>query len=358
MNWKTKFKHSPPTLKPNKRKLKMNTLTFNEVNIDEFNKIYNYCKKHYTCVKCTQSKGITTNIKYRFKERYTVICMNQSYELVVNCLEGDYRFVLKNQPHVLNTIKGRKAALEIYKQADKYGIDMNKYKSDNGSDIKKQINSPHIKFMLPERFIGKPIHNVHHLDLNSAYASEIIKKYPEFKDMYNDIYNKRKDDNGYFKHVLTNSIGAFQSEYCPDYKTRHKSTPYLFSELSKTAVNGTRATIEKLLIKMRKKGCVPILTNTDGIWYTGPLYHDSDEGIGLCQWKNDHKNCDFIIKGTGAYQYVENGKCVSVVKGLSNLDILHERTDWEFGEIINNELEVEKYRFTEEEGVTKVWVKV
>ena len=352
--WHEKYKHTLPTLKPNKKLLKLNSLYLNDIDVEEFNKIYLYCKNHYTEVKSTQSKGISNKVKYRFKERFTVINGNQCFELIINCLEGDYRFILKNKPGKENTIKGRKACLEIYKKCDEYNIDFSRY-AQGGESVKKEINPPHIQFLLNERFLGIPLHNVHHIDLNSAYASKIVEAYPELRPMYTELYNKRKEKNGYYKHVLTNSIGCWQSEYCLDYKARHRAKPYQFANLSKIAINETRREIESLIEELKKKGRTPVLTNTDGIWYIGEIYHSKKEGLDLGQYKHDHTNCELLVKSKGAYQYLEEGKCYSVVRGTSNLDILHEREDWEFGEIMNKDLKVEKYKFDKNRGVIKIW---
>ena len=357
-SWQEKYKHTLPTLKPNKKYLKLNSLYLNDVDVEEFNKIYKYCKKHFFEVPQTKSRGISTKTKYRFKERYTIINGNQTFELVINCLEGDYRFVLKNKPNRENTIKGRKACQEIYKKADEYGIDFSKY-AQGSAKTKEEILPPHIKFMLPERLLGKVLDNCHHLDLNAAYASKIAQEYPELKPMYEDIFSHRKENDGYYKHVLTNSIGCWQSEYCVDYNSRHKSAPYKYANLSKIAINGTRHEIERPCKDLKKAGRTPVLSNTDGIWYMGPIYHTQEEGWELGQWKNDHKYCKLLVRSKGAYQYLDyEGVCHSVVRGTSNLDILHERDDWKFGEIMNQDLSVEKYKFDKSKGVVKVWVKV
>ena len=213
--------------------------------------------------------------------------------------------------------------------------------------------------MINPRFLGKKLDCVHHLDLNSAYASKIVEEYPELKPMYDDLYHNRKENNGYYKHVLTNSIGCWQSEFCVDYKSRHKSSPYAFANLSKIAVNGTRQEIEKLVKALKRSGRIPILSNTDGIWYEGPVYHTKQEGSELGQYKNDHTYCQLLVRSKGAYQYLDkDGICHSVVRGTSNLDILHEREDWKFGEIMNQDLSVEKYKFDKDKGVVKVWVRV
>lgn len=354
--WKNKYKHTEYCLRPNKKKLKLNTLHFEDVDVEEFNKIYRYCKHYYVKVPCTRSKGLCNEAKWRFSERFTIIPGNQVFELIIICLEGCYRFVLKNRPSAENTIRGTQACREIYSKADEYNIDFSRY-AQGSKGTKDSILSPHIEFLLPERFLGDVFEECNHLDLNSAYASMIVEQYPELKEMYDDLYSHRKDNDGYYKHVLTNSIGAWQSEYCVDYESRRNSKPYQFANLSKIAINGTRRCIEMMLTKLRAAGRMPILTNTDGIWYKGKPFHGKGEGNQLGQWKNDHVNCKLLVKSKGAYQYLENGKCHSVVRGTSNLDLLEDREDWEFGDIMAQDITVAKYKLTEE-GVKKVWVSV
>ena len=350
----TKYKHIEYCLKPNKTKIPINHFTFEQV--DEFNSIYQYVKNHYMLVKYTKSHGISINHRERLFERYFVIEGNQSFELVVVCYDGCYRFLIKNKKPKDNTIEGQRACRSVYKYADKYGIDMSKYMSEDGIQDKKEIIGYHIKVIdTAEMLVRKVLHNVYHMDFNSSYASRICEAYPELKPMYEDIYSHRKENNGYYKHVLTNSIGCWQSEYCVDYYSRHKSKPFQFAKLSKVAVNGTYAKVEEMIAKLRRKGMIPILTNTDGIWYgsfTGP-YHDKDEGNGLGQWKTDHSNCDFLMTSSGAYQYVEDGVCHSVVRGICSLDANEpNRENWKFGDILMIK-EIKTYRFDKDKGVYK-----
>ena len=351
-----KYKHTEFSASINKNKIPVNHFTFEQ--LEEFNNIYQYCRKNFLKVNSTKSQGISTKITERFHERYFVVKGNQRFELVIICLEGCYRFLLQNKKKEDNTISGQQACRSIYKTADEFGIDFSKYacSAEKGIEIKKQIESPHIKVLMPT-MLGLKVNNVYHMDFKSSYASRICEKYPELRDMYETIYSRRKENDGYYKHVLTNSIGAWQSQYCVDYKSRRTVSPYQFSMLAKVAINGTRAKIEEKIIKLKKKGCIPLLTNTDGIWYysdKGP-YHDSEEGNKIGQWENDHVNCQFLMTSSGAYQYVEDGVCHSVVRGLCNLDANEpDRTKWKFGDIkmMNNLL---TYKFNEEIGVVKTY---
>lgn len=112
-----------------------------------------------------------------------------------------------------------------------------------------------------------------------------------------------------------------------------------------------------MLAKLEKEDMVPLLTNTDGIWYYSDhgAYHDENEGNELGNWENDHVNCQFLMTGPGSYQYVENGICESVVRGLCNLDAVEpDRTKWQFGDILKLQ-QVFTYKFNEEKGVVKTY---
>lgn len=348
-----KYKHKRFTAKPNKKKLPINEFTFEQ--LDEFNKIYKYVKDHYLLVKPTGSQGISYKIEERYEERYFVIKGNQRFELVVICADGCYRFLLSNPKAEDNTVSGRKACRELFTAAEKHEIDFSKYICQDGKEIKSEILSPHIDILDPF-WTGKlmTVNNVHHIDLNSSYASRICEEYPELTPVYTELYNKRKDNDGYYKHVLTNSIGCFQSEYCVNPSDKRTSLPYALANLAKLAINGTRHYVEEMIQKLEKSGRVPLLTNTDGIWYYGKLYHDENEGTELGKWKHDHKNCKFLMMSKGAYQFEENGKCHSVVRGVCNLDALEpDREKWKFGDL--KELTyVVTYKFIEGEGVVKI----
>lgn len=61
------------------------------------------------------------------------------------------------------------------------------------------------------------------------------------------------------------------------------------------------------------------------------------------------------MTGPGSYQYVENGICESVVRGLCNLDAVEpDRTKWQFGDILRLQ-QVFTYKFNEEKGVYKTY---
>lgn len=352
-----KYKGKPFSYKPNKKKLPINIIHFDS--LKEFNTIYRYCRKNFLETKPTPSGGICINGSEKLHERFFVIKGNQRFELVVVCSEGCYRFVLMNKKKETNTIHGTTAVRQIYKKAEEFGIDLSLYVCEplEGKRIKEGIVSPHIQVLVPS-VLNMAINNVFHLDLKSSYASRIVETYPELFPLYNYMYQQRKYRNEYYKHVLTNSIGCFQSVYCPDVLLPRHTRPYQFAKLAKIAVNGTHDLIERKIKQLRDKGFVPLLTNTDGIWYyseTGKPYHDKDEGIELGCWENDHNNCRFLMTSVGSYQYVEDGKVHSVVRGKCNIDSIEpDRDKWEFGIILKMK-ELCVYTLDKEKGVVEVW---
>lgn len=353
-----KYERIPYQRKPNKNLIPINRMTFEQ--LEEFNDIYLWCFENMMKAEPTTSKGICTKRKFDLHSRYQMTFGNQSFELTIVAWFGCYRFLLEPKKAEGNTITGQQACRSFYKVADNLGISLKPYlcTKEEGERIKESIQAPHIE-LFTKLYRGKFIKNVYHLDFNSSYASRIAEAYPELAPVLLDLFDLRHEKDGYYKHVMTNSIGAFQSKYCVNYFDRHSVAPYQLTKLAKAAVNGTRSKVELMLAKLRCKHMVPILTNTDGIWYysANGAYHDDEEGDDLCQWKNDHVDCEFLLMGVGAYQYRENGKTSTVVRGICNLDADNpDRSTWEFGAILKMN-SVFKYVFIEGEGVKKIYDK-
>lgn len=350
MNLK-EYKHREFTYQPNKFQIEPIEMAFSDY--EKFNEVYLYAKDHFRRIEPTKSHAMPHNRAVDMYDRYMIVQSANKIELTIVCHMGCYRFVIGNRrDEEKNPISGKAAVREIYRLAKELNIDLSKYKvdSEQGEKIKETINAPHIKIYGATGLVHC---GVHHLDLNSSYASRIVEKYPEFEPLYNEMYNKRHQKNEYYKHVLTNHIGCWQSPYCPDVDNKGKLSPYQFANLSKVAVNGTYEMICKYVEKLKEAGREVLLTNTDGIWYKGDLYHDENEGTQLGQWKNDHVNCQFIMKSKGAYQFIEDGVCHSVVRGLTLLDREKDRSLWEFGDIFNENAVEEYYAFDADKGVIK-----
>ncbi len=359
-----KYEHTAWTEKPNRYTMKLNQFTLDQ--IEEFNEIYQYCKANYRRVEPTHSGSMSFNSTMKHYFRYMVIASSTRFELVLVCKEGCFRWTIGNSSLTSdknNAITGKDAVKEIYNIARDLRISLEPYtlSVQEGLEIKETIQSPLVeeyclKGSLPYKRIDEE--NVHHLDLISSYASRIAEAYPELKPIFEFAFNKRHDKDNYYKHVLTNAIGCFQSKFCPKYRDATHIAPYQFAGLAKVAIDGTRKLIEKYVMILRRAGRIVLATNTDGIWYQGEIYHDENEGEKLGQWRHDHLNCKFLLKSKGAYQYVENGICYSVVRGRTNLDTIHDRAEWQFGDILKENIVLKNYSWDNEIGVVESYGKI
>lgn len=352
-----KYEYIPWNYSPNKNRMPKNYISIDDM--EEFNQIYFFARDNYNYVEPCKSGAMPYNNQVRDVQRYMVTTSNTGFELVLCTLQGMFRFLLRNgQLKEGNTISGRKALYELYKKAQEHGVlsvfERLSCSVEEGKKIKEEIESPIVQ-VLDESYLGKEFTNCWHLDLNSSYASQIVNEYPELKPLYTDLYNKRSENNDLYKHVLTNSIGAMQSRYCLSPKDLFHTEAYALARLSKVAVNGNNEVIRNLLFNLELSGRKPLLINTDGIWYQGPRYSDSSEGLGLGKWKTDAKNCTLYIKSAGAYQYIENGKITTKMRGISRLDMIKpDRETWGWREIdLYDELCI--YRFDADKGVYKSW---
>ena len=330
---------------------------------EEFNEVYKWAKDNCMLGVKTRSGGIAGGPKNRYHNFYLINNKKASVELIICHTEyGCYKFVCKNKKSEDNCVGGKQALQTIYKTAKRFNVfDIfkdNAVDKDKGEEIKKEIESPMI-YVTSEIYKGREFEHCYHIDANSSYASRISEAYPELKPMYEWLYKNRKENNDYFKHVLTNSIGAMQSQYCVDIDNRYMNTssPYQLAIFAKTAINGTNKYIIDLLAKLYREGFEPLLINTDGIWYrskdkTNRCYHDDNEGTELCQWKNDHNDVKLYIKSAGSYQFIEDGKVKTVLRGVTELDkVKPNREEWTWREIDN--YPVKMLKFIEGEGIVE-----
>lgn len=354
-----KYKHVEWSYSPNKLKFPKNYLEMDQ--IEEFNSIYKFCRENYHEIEPTASGAMPYNNQVRDVQRFCIVASKSGFEIVVMAIEGCFRIIIRNgKLKDDNIISGAKAIREIFKTAKEFGVlDVFKNKAvskEDGKSIKETIESP-IIHCVKEEYKGKEFENCHHIDFNSSYASRIVEAYPELKPMYTYLYSKRKENDGYFKHCLTNSIGMMQSKHCVDIETNYKNSPYQLAHFSKIAINGNNAKIYEYLMMLEFSGRKPLLVNTDGIWYQGEIYHDKFEGQDICQWKNDHKDCKLYIKSDGAYQFIENGVVKSVVRGYTALDSIKPRDQWGWREI-DKYSQACIYNFEKGKGIIKEWVDV
>lgn len=280
----------------------------------------------------TYSGGVCT-----YRDGFVVKRSKTGWELVIKYgpLCSRVLFSPFNKITGKTEVGGRYAFLELNKEFKKDGVDLKNYAVNNGLEVKKSIPSPLI--MCGAKLQTDKIYqHVHHLDLHSAYASGISANYPDLKPTYERLYAKRLENENQknrIKSLFTNSTGYFQSEYC-----RINGTDYCLSPLAKAAMTWTKNKITYLATELVKNGYVPLLFNTDGIWYakfnknepvkSEPFVNEL-YGKSLGTYNNDHVDCVFRAKSKGCYEFIENGEYKPVVRGVPR-----ELTEkWEWGDI-------------------------
>ena len=171
------------------------------------------------------------------------------------------------------------------------------------------------------------MHNVVHIDINSAFPAGVVATHPEFKEFFERHYALRHTDKKH-KAVMNYAIGAAQS-----LKIRGNRYP----QLAKDGIQWTIDKLNELTDKLKSKGYSVIGYNTDGIFYerreNQPLYTDEDEGTALGQWKTDAVFDRIRFKSAGSYEYEINGVYHPVVRGSTRLDKIKPRSDWKWGDI-------------------------
>lgn len=339
------FKKSELTLKVNYKLIPVTMLGVED--IDKFNEVYQYIlNQKWKPIERTPSGGIK-KVGLRipcFDARATTT----SVEITVLSLEGCFRIQLRFSKFMEdkenNAVYGYKAFTMFRELCLKNGIDLYKYKIDNGADVKREIEKPLICFERPS-YRDVTFENAHHIDFHNSYPAGLVNTHPEFGPVVEHFYKGRKEHAEY-KAVLNLTVGYMQSITCCKAAWAH---------LSRDAINDNNRRIRELAASLRESGRMVLAYNTDGIWYTGEVYHGKGEGKELGQWENDHTECKIRFKSAGSYEYIENDIYKPVVRGKTKLDMKGiTRDQWKWGDIYNTDAEPIVYRFIEGVGVKLV----
>lgn len=311
-------------------------LPFNHEGLLKYNMVIKYLQEELKLKEnvflFTPSGGVCV-----YRDGYGIKRYTTGYEIVFRYGPLCVRILFDtfNKDGKKTEVGGRYAFVELNKEFKKDGIDLMDYVTDKGEEIKNTIPAPLICTGGCLE-LNKVYEHVHHLDLHSAYASGISATYPELKPTYDRLYANRlksKAQKQRIKSLFTNSTGYFQSKFCT--LGGHE---YALSPLAKAAMVWTKQTVADKAQKLIKAGYVPLLFNTDGIWYAkikdgesiiSDPYEDEDKGEYLGQYANDHINCKFRVKSKGSYEFIENGEYKPVVRGVPK----SVTQNWNWGDI-------------------------
>lgn len=313
--------------------IKCSLLTPNIENANKFNNILKYLKENVKhTVPRTKSGGISRD-RFVWIPSYDYTYSGSGAELLIIAEFGMYRIQFRPKLAEIDeekSLSGRKAFNKFKDILSENGINLDDYAVDNGIEIKKEIEPPMIK-MESAFFISSKnesgIRNAHHIDFHNSYPGGLMLTHPEFKPVIEMLYEKRKE-NEVYKAILNYSIGFMQSKW----------VNYKYATLSRDAINNNNERLRKVAKALKDSGRAIIAYNTDGIWYTGDIYHGEGEGTHVGEWQNDHTNCTIRFKSAGAYEFIEDGKYHPVVRGYTKLDIIKPRDDWKWGDIYQNDI--------------------
>ena len=324
-------------------------LTLSPEGVDKWNRVVDliHTYKFNTIIR-TKSGAIANNLKASLVNCYAYDIRKSTSRISLTIIWSEHTYnIVIGRPidtRPIAPIKAWNIFLEICK---KHGIDFNDYKisKEEGkaiTDEMKDNTKPFIDMKYEMKLEDKFLDNVHHLDLRSSYPSGLIKMYPEFRPVIEEIYNNRKTDkenSDYYKAILNYVIsGCTMSKYRPWYRQ--------WAHIAKFVREFNNERIKKLDWLLFISGREVIGHNTDGIWYRGEIYHGPDEGEDLLQWHNDHVNCLFRSKSAGAYEYIEDDQFNVVMRGFTTLDMTKPRNKWEPGDIFKTG--IKEYIYDEE----------
>ena len=337
--------HSSFKLKPNKLLIPVTAWYPTDETIDGFNMIYQWLLKNIkNKIVRTKSGGISIS-RLNFKPpMWDIQSTNSCVELTIVLIQGCWRIQMRfGSAPKEGDISGRQAFEKFKEILKKYNINLKDYEINNGKEVKQEIEKTMI--YLERRDISGLIwNNVHHIDIHSAWPAGLVATHPEFKDAIKEIYRKRKT-NPLYKAVLNMSIGYMQSIDCCGARWAH---------FSRDAINYNNMIMRDLAKRLKESGRRVLCYNTDGIWYTGEIYHGEGEGTELGQWSNDHINCKWRAKSAGRYEYIENGVYTPVVRGRTNLDKVKPREFWEWGDVMSEDTQIIEYVFIENIGIRRI----
>lgn len=268
-------------------------------------------------------------------------------ELIIGMWQGWWRIQLRpvelQEDNKGRKITGKKAFYTLVKLLQEDNVDIYTYAIINKM-VAKQINDVTDRYIIEaenEADFGKTFESAHHIDFHSSFPAGLVNTHPEFKNVINKLYNNRHE-NEMNKAILNLSIGYMHSPHIG----------YCFAQLAQDAINDNNKRVKEIAKRLKKAGRKILLYNTDGIWYTGEVYHGDGEGDALGEWRNDHINCTFRMKSQGSYEFIENNQYYPVVRGSTILDKEKPRTEWVWGDIFKATL-IKFELITDDEGIQR-----
>lgn len=351
----TKYKSAPLSLTVNAKKIPVTIFDISESGANEFNEIYRFHLENFeNKIKRTPSKGISLDRRDFRPPMWDHREKKSCFEITSIMTNGMRRFQFRSplkpeeSKETVELVGGHKA-VELFARKLKQltGIDLYRYRVWNGLELRstapKYITKVNRSMCFESSCIEdcRTYQGVHHIDFHSSFGAGLANAYPEFRDTVNYFFDRRHKHPEY-KSLLNSAVGTFWS---PDYLNA------AYAPLAIAAISDNNRRLMEVTEALEESGRVPLLWNTDGVWYLGDIYHGPGEGKGLGEWENDHVNCTFRVKSRGAYEYIENGVYHPVIRGVPNI----KKTSWKWGDIYkrNAKEKAFEYLFIPGKGAVK-----
>lgn len=301
--------------------------TLNQSNINKLNEFISRIKnsESFTKLRRTKSGGISIEGAYLHSHpfQYDINSSTSKHIVTIVTAEGCFKLYVGYAKDRKEKKSGATPSKRLLDKCAQYEIDMEKYQNsyEDGLLAYKMIHKPEVGLVDGE--IDKIYEgNIHHLDFHKFYPSGIAILHPEFKAPFIDLVA-----NG-DKEALDIGTRYLSSKYAN----------YSYAKLIKDGINFMYQRFFQVYEDLKKDHLV-LAFNTDGIWYKGEVYHNSDlyEGEGLGCWSNDYVNVQkirFKSVGLGAYEFItEDGTYEPRYKGYSSYEQEVPRNQWKWGDI-------------------------
>lgn len=319
-------------IKPNARKLRVTNRGVTIDSTTEFNAVKNACERFFNERIVFTASGAIPKKGNIIRERWGIRYSGQKVELIIISFRGMWRFQYRGSGKKKTTEYGTQAWKEFSKECKKQGVNLEEIavSPEEGSEIKKQIPKPDIR-LLNDAFLNIELEGVNHIDIHKAHPYYISQAFPQLKPIY-EKYDRivqqaklagDKRTANKFKNRMDVTSGYSESRY----------SKFRFAKMALAAKTGTNAKVAEMITELKTVGNTPILTNTDGVWYLGPVHKFNNEGNAMGQLETDHIGCRLRIRSKGAYEFIENGKYHVAMRGRSAYDLLKPREEWEWGDI-------------------------
>lgn len=331
------IKKALPTRKINYLLIPVTVIPMSLEGAKRWNEIYKHVRRQLKRPKIerTNSEGISRSTTTPcYDVRQTNTCLELTYLGIDFYARIQFRTKIN-----IEGLTGRRAFLKFKEMLREDGIDIDDYAlpKEQALATKYSIQQPPIR-MIDDSMKDLTLNGVNHIDFHSSFPSGLCNTHKEFATTIRRIYERRHEEDGLCKAILNYSIGFMQSIHGCNAK---------YSKLSKDAIEDNNKRLYELTDRLIMNGRLPLLFNTDGVWYLGKPYHGEGEGDSLGQWHNDHLNCRFRMKSQGCYEFIENGVYYPVARGVAK-EITQ---NWAWGGIYSQENVIIKYAFDEKEGI-------